>query len=536
MLLNYASLSENKNNWEEKNINLPKFNLEDVCKNTKENPTWLHFGSGNIFRGYVADLCQDLLNENIINTGIVAVESFDYEIIEKTYRPFDNLTLLALMKSSGELEKKVIASVCETLTTDCSTNDVERLKEIFRKENLQMVSFTITEKAYAVKTLDGNFLEIVKSDIENKLASPKHSISILVSMLYERFKANKLKLALVSMDNCSNNGDKLKNSVLTVANELVNNGTLDKQFIDYLEDENYITFPLSMIDKITPRPSEEVAKSFEQDGIENVSPIKTSKNTFIAPFVNAEVAKYLVIEDKFPNGRPPLEKAGVYMTNRETVIKTETMKVTTCLNPLHTALAIYGCVLSYNSIAEEMKDTELVNLIKKMAYDEAMPVVVSPKILNPEDFVKEVIEERLPNPFIPDAPQRIATDTSQKVGIRYGETLKAYVKNDNLNVENLTYIPLVIAGWFRYLLAIDDNGNKFELSQDPMLNELTSALDGIKIGDKSSYKNNLRQFLSNEKLFGVDFIKIGLADKIENIFLELIEGKGSVRNTLKKYV
>lgn len=52
-----------------------------------------------------------------------------------------------------------------------------------------------------------------------------------------------------------------------------------------------------------------------------------------------------MVEDRFPNGRPPLEQAGVYMTDRETVNKTERMKVTTCLNPLHTALAVYGCML-----------------------------------------------------------------------------------------------------------------------------------------------------------------------------------------------
>lgn len=61
-------------------------------------------------------------------------------------------------------------------------------------------------------------------------------------------------------------------------------------------------------------------------------------------FVNAEGPQYL--EDRFPNGRPPLEKAGVYMTDRDTVNQVERMKATTCLNPLHTALAVYGCLLA----------------------------------------------------------------------------------------------------------------------------------------------------------------------------------------------
>ena len=199
-----------------------------------------------------------------------------------------------------------------------------------------------------------------------------------------------------------------------------------------------------------------------------MEPVITDKNTYIAPFVNAEIPQYLVIEDDFPNGRPPLEKAGVYLTTRETVNKAETMKVTTCLNPLHTGLAVYGCLLGYTTIWEEMKDSELSNLVNKIA-QEGMKVVINPEIINPDEFVKEVINDRLPNPYIPDAPQRIATDTSQKIPVRYGETIKSYIKSADLDPSQLNAIPMVIAGWLRYLLAVDDNGNEFTPSSDPML-------------------------------------------------------------------
>ena len=127
-----------------------------------------------------------------------------------------------------------------------------------------------------------------------------------------------------------------------------------------------------------------------------------------------------------------MERAGVYLTDRQTVNDTERMKVTTCLNPLHTALAVYGCLLGYDSIAAEMRDPELKALVEHIGYDEGMPVVVDPRILNPRAFLQEVLEQRLPNPFIPDTPQRIATDTSQKVPIRFGETIKAYARRQDL--------------------------------------------------------------------------------------------------------
>ena len=107
-----------------------------------------------------------------------------------------------------------------------------------------------------------------------------------------------------------------------------------------------------MIDKITPRPDASVEEILKNDGLQGLEPVITSKKTYVAPFVNSEESEYLVIEDKFPNGRPQLEKAGLIFTDRDTVNKVEKMKVCTCLNPLHTALAVYGCVLGFEKIAD----------------------------------------------------------------------------------------------------------------------------------------------------------------------------------------
>jgi fructuronate reductase len=135
--------------------------------------------------------------------------------------------------------------------------------------------------------------------------------------------------------------------------------------------------------------------------------------------------------------------------DRDTVEKVERMKVCTCLNPLHTALAVYGCLLGYDLISEEMKNPVLKKMVEQIGYREGLPVVTDPGILNPEKFIDEVVNKRIPNPFMPDTPQRIATDTSQKLAIRYGETVKAYLDDDTLDVKDLKMIPLVYAGWFR---------------------------------------------------------------------------------------
>ena len=119
----------------------------------------------------------------------------------------------------------------------------------------------------------------------------------------------------------------------------------------------------------------------KKDGVQDLDPVITGKHTYVAPFVNSEECEYLVIEDVFPNGRPALEKSGFIFTDRETVDKVERMKVCTCLNPLHTALAVFGCLLDYKLIAEEMKDSTLKTLVERLGYQEGLPVVMDPGIL-----------------------------------------------------------------------------------------------------------------------------------------------------------
>lgn len=526
MKLSAAEL-KNRNAWESLGIKLPQFDIEQMLEETKKSPEWVHFGAGNIFRGFIGSLNQRLLNSGDTKTGIIAAETFDFDVIDKIYKPFDNLTLSVVMDAKSNLSTEVLAGIADGV----KSSEFDKLSEIFKNPSLKMASYTITEKGYAISGLDGELTGIVREDIENgPLTPPRHAMSVTAALLYARFKNCAAPLAVVSMDNCSHNGEKLQKSVIEIAKAWIENGLAEKEFLSYLNEK--VSFPWSMIDKITPRPSEKITEKLTDIGIEDMQPVVTSKNTYIAPFVNAETAQYLVIEDNFPNGRPPLEKAGVYMTTRETVNKSETMKVTTCLNPLHTALAVYGCVLGFTSIWEEMLDADLVKLIKTIA-DEGIKVVADPKIINPKEFVREVIEERLPNPNIPDMPQRIATDTSQKVGIRYGETIKAYMKDPSLDTKSLKGISMAIAGWLRYLMGVNDNGEAFELSSDPQLKKLTSALDRIKLGEPKSADGKLYPILSNKTLFGVDLYEAELGEQIETYFKEMISGIGAVRRALQ---
>ena len=463
-------------------VTLPKFDVAAVQAHSREEPVWLHFGAGNIFRGFVASLQQTLLDQGLQQSGIQTLSAYDGAIIDDVFTPHDKLTLEVTLLPDTNVELKVIGSVVHGYKLNGSAPaDETEVKGLIVKPSVQLVSYTITEKGYAIRGIDGAYLPQVKADLEAGPAKVGHAMSWTAALLYERYKAGALPIAMVSMDNCSHNGDKLKAAVVEIAQAWEQKGLVDAGFVAYLQDKSKVSFPWTMIDKITPRPDSSIAELLKSKGIEDMDPIKTARGSFIAPFVNAEKPQYLIVEDIFPNGRPPLEKAGVLFTDGAGVDLCERMKVTTCLNPLHTALAVYGCVLGYERIAAEMDDPQLVALVKKLGYE------------------------------------------------------KNY-KKKGLDATELIALPLAIAGWLRYLLAVTDKGEPFTLSDDPLIPDLQAKMAGIEFGKPDSVGDKLQPILSNATLFGVDLYEIGLGTKIEGLLKEMMIGPGAVRATLVKYL
>ena len=495
--------------WEKAGIQLPGYDVEEVSEKARKAPRWVHFGIGNIFRVFIGGIADGLLEEGALDRGLTCVETFDYDVADKIYAPYDNLGLSVILHGDGTREYKVLGALAEAVKAQ-SSNEKQwnRLKEIFAAPSLQLVSFTITEKGYALQKADGTWFPFVEADIKNGPAKATGAMAVLTAMLYERYQAGKYPLALVSMDNCSQNGARLRQSVLTMAEEWKKAGYVDDGFLAYVSDEKTIAFPWTMIDKITPRPSEQIAADLEALGVEDMQPVITAKKTYIAPFVNAEKPQYLVIEDSFPNGRPALEKGfGVYMADRRTVNLAERMKVTVCLNPVHSATGPLGVALGYELFAHMLNtDADMMKMARMVAYDEGLPVVQDPGILSPQAFVDELFNDRFPNEYLGDTNLRLAVDVSQMVGIRFGETIKAYVEKYG-DASRLTALPLGIAGWLRYMLAVNDAGKKYELAPDPMNEEIQEQLKDIVVGQK-----------------------------VENMFREMIAGSGAIKATIHKYV
>ena len=512
-----------------------KIHHDKLLERTKQNPIWLHFGSGNIFRAYIADIAQTLLLKHKMQEGIIACDTYDDEIIDKIYKENDGISLSAILHTDGNIETKLIASIAQSCNFNADKEDRATIVDYCKNPKLQIITFTVTEKAYTLKNKDGEYLQAIKDSLNKPLEEANHIIPAIVYLLHERYLSCKQGISLLALDNCFHNGDRLKAAVMEIAKAYEERHQVDADFISYLTSGK-VAFPLSMIDKIVPRPSTQIRDYLKGEGVLGVDIIKTQKGSFAASFVNSEPIGYLAIEDNFPNGRPLLEEAGAIICPRETVMLCENMKIESCLNPLQTALAIYGKLLSYNLISDCMQDNLLKTLVERLG-DEGIKVVEDPKVIDPKHFLNEALKERLPNPYIYDSPSRIATDTSEKIKVRCALTINKYRKL-HLKTDSLIAVKLVIAGFIRYLAEIDDSGKSFELSADPQLDYLKSMGAKLNISDPTDPTSQqvIDELIHNQELIGTDLCVDGLDIQIKEMIQKMCMGPGSIKEVLSLYL
>ena len=96
---------KNREAWEKAGIRLPGYDVEAVSAKAVKEPEWVHFGIGNIFRIFIGGIADGLLEEGAMDRGITCVETFDYDVVDKIYRPHDNLGLSVILT---ETEPEII--------------------------------------------------------------------------------------------------------------------------------------------------------------------------------------------------------------------------------------------------------------------------------------------------------------------------------------------------------------------------------------------------------------------------------------------
>ena len=170
--------------WQAAGIALPSYDVAQVAQRTKQAPVWVHFGAGNIFRIFIGGLADQPLSSGAADKGITCVETFDFDVVDKIYHPYDNLVLAVTLNADGSTDKRVLGSLTEAIKAQSNVaQEWDRLKEIFANPGLQMISFTITEKGYALKN--------AQADIDNGPEKPGSAMAVVCALLFHRYNSGK---------------------------------------------------------------------------------------------------------------------------------------------------------------------------------------------------------------------------------------------------------------------------------------------------------------------------------------------------------
>ncbi|HBK68852.1 MAG TPA: hypothetical protein DEB05_13360 [Firmicutes bacterium] len=504
--------------WEGKNVELPKFKrdqlrIKSIC-----------FSAGRMAYAHTGDIMQDLLNEEPEIGAMVGVETYAPKYVTELAASNFLMTQLVFDNKKGVVLPKIQGAIDNVLLVDGSVNSLSwaKLLELARDPEVEFATINAPEGAYGVIYSGGEFAEpinpVLKKDMEE--GTVNSDPAKWTAFARERFKAG-LKFAMVSCTNFSGNGHYTAATVKMVAKAWEEKGFAPKGFLTYLSDAKRFSFPNCMIDRIAVPPDQQTLKIMEDLGIKS-------------NMVVTEKARYWAVEDLFPAGRPPFEKAkGVFMEDSyEEIKKYEDMKLR-ILNMSHSVIAGLGVLLGYRGsygIYRAMQDQELTELINKVI-EIVIKTIERPKKLDPHAFAEATIE-RLNNPNIPDDPMRIALNGSTKMLPRFMDTYFAG-REKGISEEELDVVLLPVAGFLRYTLGLDDRGEKYSLEDDPRKELLEKCGQKAKIGGSASI---FRELIASQEIMGKDLFTYGsTGERLEKMVTKMLSRQGAVREILREY-
>ncbi len=411
----------------------------------------VHLGVGGFHRAHLAVYLDDLAERRISDDwgerGVGLLPG-DKRMAEALI-PQDCLYTL-VTRDADEDKARVVGSMTGYLF---APENRERALGALADADTRIVSLTITEGGYNFNQTTGAF-EAANPAIQKDLETPSAPDTVfgyICEALDRRRKAGLTPFTVLSCDNLQGNGAIAKKMILSFAS------LRDEALSAWIEAN--VTFPNGMVDRITPQTTdadrEMVARVF---GIDDAWPVMTE------PFIQ------WVVEDRFCNGRPPLEEVGVQVVGD--VHPYEMMKIR-LLNASHQALGYLGYLCGYRYVHDVMSDPLFRDFIARL-----MDVEVTP-LLPPVPGVdlgayKRTLIERFANPKIADQVARICTDGSA----RMPKFLLPSVSEALASGRPHALLTLATAGWFRYLRGVDEQGATIPL-QDPMADELrTLAAEG----------------------------------------------------------
>ncbi|MBR7652526.1 mannitol dehydrogenase family protein [Brucella oryzae] len=410
----------------------------------------VHLGLGNFARAHLLSYTDSVLAQKGGDWRVTGV-SLRGTAVADSLNPQDGRYTLIIR--GPVTEARVIGALDRVLSGPTVGRDAVIA---MTSPGCRIVSLTVTEKGYGI-TSDGR-LDRAHPAIAADLANPEEPTSVIgliVAALSRRMAGGLPPFTVLSCDNLSHNGQKLQNAALAFARE-----THGEQLSCWIA--NNVSFPSTMVDRITPASNAETAKlAMELTGREDRAAVETE------PF------SQWVIEDKFCAGRPQWECAGVLFVND--VIPYENMKLR-MLNGAHSMLAYSGQLSGKNLVRDVMADPDHAALVRRHLAAAASTVMGLSIDL---DAYAAALAERFSNPSIAHSTAQIAMDGTQKLPQRI--TIPAL----EALASGKPYMPFVfaLASWLAYLARKGADGHPAPLN-DPKATALQIALEDIETSEE----------------------------------------------------
>jgi mannitol 2-dehydrogenase len=326
----------------------------------------------------------------------------------------------------------------------------EAVLERLSSPDCAIISLTVTEGGYFIEDASGRFLhdhEYIRYDLEHP-DRPRTWLGYVAEAANRRMCLSHAPFTLLSCDNLQDNGTTARTALLSFGE--MRDAALRKWM------ETNISFPNSMVDRITPRTTEDnratIAHKF---GVLDLAPVVSE------PF------RQWVLEDTFVAGRPAWELVGARMTTDVARYEMTKMRL---LNGGHSAIGYVGDLLGYNYIADAANDPLLQELLKQFVAEVRSTLKVLPGI--DLDAYTATIVKRFSNTAIRDQVARICSDGCAKIVKFILPSLVDLLKEKR----NPRVLCFVIASWLHYLRGRDENGRTLSIS-DPSLEHLQPFLD-----------------------------------------------------------
>ena len=395
----------------------------------------VHFGVGGFHRAHQAVYLDDLMNAGLaMDWGItgVGVLPQDRPMLE-VLSAQDRLYTLVVKHPDGSLSPRVVGSIVDYLL---APDDPEAVLARLVDPATRVVSLTITEGGYNVSAT-GEFVPDpqIEQDLEPDVA-PSTVVGYLTEALVRRRAAGTSPFVVMSCDNIAGNGEVTAAMVTGFAR------LRDPELATWIEQS--VSFPSSMVDRITPVTTDvDRARLSDAFGVEDAWPVVCE------PFAQ------WVLEERFPDGRPPWEDAGVQVV--DDVEPYELMKLR-LLNAGHQAIGYLGYLAGYRYAHEVCSDPLFVRFLRGYMDDEATPSL--PEVPGIDlDAYKSNLVERFASPEIKDTLARLCAYSSDRIP----PWLLPVVRHQLASGGEVRRSALIVAAWARYAEAVDESGEPIDV-------------------------------------------------------------------------